>query len=878
MKRWIAGILMLCMLQTAGFTADAEEQTEDSAAKSIEDLGFLNALGIMIYDDPEEIDPDAEMTRGEFVNEAAKLLQFNTDSYAGENPFSDVDRYTDGYSAILMLAGRNIVYGYGDGTFRPDDIIDTDSAAEIALRLLGYGAISDEKLNARIKSKIGFTAVRPLTAGDAAALFVRTLNCECVENVISAKKEYTANRTLLEVQFGLELLSGKVTANEYTALDNIYAAPRGSVKIDNVEYEVVSDIDLSELLGYKIKFYCRENDYGDYELVYAEPRNTSVTIIDAADIVDFSAGKLSYKEGKRTKTISIPASADIIYNGRACPDYTDEQMTPKQGKLTLLTNDTSYETVLIEDVVDEIVYSVTDDTIYFESGSKIVPEDYEENFCRLTNAAGEEIAMSALAAKTVVSVTQSADGELIRLTACTDTISGAVTSIDEDDITINANPYELSPYFGSELLELGMGYSFRLNIFGRIADADSSSSAYKFAYLVKIKRDEEDRLLFGLLLEDDTTGFYRSADRTILNGISVNEQRLLTELSNDGAAIRQLIRIKLNSDDEIKLIETAANLSNYTGMLKDDNKIEGLRVSSRGTSLRYKSVIRSFNGIAPVSAATKVFFVKTDATLLDSANFYTGTSSNLTNDVFYTFDAYNTQPGTRVAEAMVIYDSSESSSISETTGISIVLKRMNTVDSDNVPAVQLMVLKDNKELGYMLDDSIDADNIPGELVNDSTSPDRGTYKLSPGDAVRFAVNDKGRISQIRMVYDVDNREGTKGFAYNLGRYTTGALSEMKFRILCGDAYDVDNGILRVAKKDLHNAEQVDALLQTNLESFQNYASCPTYLVSKKSGRWQASQSTPTRIIPYTHDPHGFSKLVVVTQYAQPIMMIIYEEE
>ena len=240
----------------------------------------------------------------------------------------------------------------------------------------------------------------------------------------------------------------------------------------------------------------------------------------------------------------------------------------------------------------------------------------------------------------------------------------------------------------------------------------------------------------------------------------------------------------------------------------------------------------------------------------------------------YKRQAYNTQPGTQVSEAVVIYDEPEEG-IGETTEISIVMKRSNTIDSDDVPGVQIMVMKSGKELGYMLDESIDPDNIEGVL---GSSVDPNTYKLSAGDAIRFAVNSKGKISDIQMVYDVDSSGETKGFAYNLERYTTGSLSDLKYRILCGDVYDVDNGILRVAKKNLRDGEQVAELLQTNIENFQSYSSCKTYLVSNRSGSWQVSVSSAAEIVPYTHDHIGFSKLIMVTQYATPIMMIIYDEE
>ena len=882
MKRWIACFLTVCIVCTAGsfvLGTDVEQGTEQTV-QAAANLEFLNCLGILVFED-DEFDGSAEMTRGEFARQAALLLNESEELYETlESPYTDVDSYTDGVGAILMLTERKLFNGYGDGTFRPDDGISTDEAATVATRMLGYSVIDSSVDFLRVKSSLGVSEIRPLTYSDAVELFVRLLESDCLEldyvesDDLGTYYPYTAERTFLEVQFGVEKRTGRITANRFTSLESPEGTPEGYVEIDGELY-VSETMDLSGLLGYRVKYYIRESEQKELEVVYAQSANTQVTRIAAEDLLDYDQRVLRYEENGRRTSLTIPADVDVIYNGRAYPRYTAEQMMPKQGSVTALEINGKTETILIEDIKDEVVSAATDDTIYFRSGKKLLPEEYKDGFYTAVDEEGEAVSIAALTEGMVVSLTESADFARVHLLVCTQSVTGIVAALSEDEITIGETVYEASPYLEEDLSTIVVGQQYRvsLNAYGKIVRIRKQSSVDQFAYLIEVDSGSLGSLELGLLTQDSQLTNFPVASRVQLNGITVSQAQLASALQKNGAVDRQLLRIRFDDDGAVKRVETAANHGNYTGLLSDDETLSGLRISGEGTNVRYKTATRTFNGLAPLDANTVVFFVQTGSgAAIDSDHFYTGVSGYLTNDTRYTFTAYTTESGTKAADALVIYNLSESSNVEETAPLSIVLARSRAVDADGDEGDCITVLKDNKELRFILDESIDADAVPG-----ASSSDTNTYQLSPGDAIRFGTNKNGKISIIRMVYDVaDGGEEGKGFSYSA--FTTGSLTDLKYRLLCGPVYNMDNGILQIAKKDLSDETEAANLLQSNLESFQSYSSCTVYRCIRENKSWKVEIGSTESIVPYMRDPDGYSTVVLTTQYGTPILMVVYQND
>lgn len=142
MKKLLILIFVLILLpQTvlAGFT-DVQPSDPD-----YDEIMRLYNEGIIQGYSPTEFGPDDTITRAELLKiaiEGAHILDYYPDSY--DLPFSDVSTSHSLYSYILFAYKQNMVKGYADGTFRPDQPVTFAEATKILLTLQDYKPLSFE--------------------------------------------------------------------------------------------------------------------------------------------------------------------------------------------------------------------------------------------------------------------------------------------------------------------------------------------------------------------------------------------------------------------------------------------------------------------------------------------------------------------------------------------------------------------------------------------------------------------------------------------------------------------------------------------------------------------------------------------------------------
>jgi len=111
---------------------DIEEKTES--------ITVLTDLDIMQGYDDNTFRPDESITRSEFAAVVVRAL--NLEGYAKNNAvdtvFSDVKK-SDWFSGYVQVAQeKNIINGYPDGTFRPEEPVLYMEAVKMLVCLLGY--------------------------------------------------------------------------------------------------------------------------------------------------------------------------------------------------------------------------------------------------------------------------------------------------------------------------------------------------------------------------------------------------------------------------------------------------------------------------------------------------------------------------------------------------------------------------------------------------------------------------------------------------------------------------------------------------------------------------------------------------------------------
>ncbi len=100
-------------------------------------IAYLDQTGFLYTVEGDTYDPNAKITRAEFV-ELAYLSCILSE--AKTVSFKDVDKTNKYYTSIMAAASSGLVNGYGDGTFGPDRTITRAEVVTVINRMLGLVA------------------------------------------------------------------------------------------------------------------------------------------------------------------------------------------------------------------------------------------------------------------------------------------------------------------------------------------------------------------------------------------------------------------------------------------------------------------------------------------------------------------------------------------------------------------------------------------------------------------------------------------------------------------------------------------------------------------------------------------------------------------
>ena len=75
--------------------------------------------------------PTKDVSRSDFNSALLRTLGHRTASLSDNNPFSDVVSSRGDYGDILLSSKLGLIYGYNDGTFKPDRIMTKTEAASV---------------------------------------------------------------------------------------------------------------------------------------------------------------------------------------------------------------------------------------------------------------------------------------------------------------------------------------------------------------------------------------------------------------------------------------------------------------------------------------------------------------------------------------------------------------------------------------------------------------------------------------------------------------------------------------------------------------------------------------------------------------------------
>ena len=255
-KKLLSLLLTLCLLcpsltvsAAASFT-DITDPDTALAAGVLHSMGIVGGVGDGLYS------PDTVLTRAQFCVFIIHTLGMKdlVNSHAYKTLFTDV-KPGNWYTGYVNLAyDQDLLAGYGNGKFGPDDPVTYGQAATLLLRILGYTSADVGKIwpvdyvnyahTLELDEGLTLSADKGVTRGEAAILLYNTLNTETKG---SKEKYYKTFDDTASVQKGIVL---DVNAQNGTATGQLMACVVTTAGA-SIEYFSQKNLTSPVLVGYE---------------------------------------------------------------------------------------------------------------------------------------------------------------------------------------------------------------------------------------------------------------------------------------------------------------------------------------------------------------------------------------------------------------------------------------------------------------------------------------------------------------------------------------------------------------------------------------------------------------------------------------------------
>ena len=519
MKKVLSLILSIGMLLTCitGFAyPDVEEGTYVSEAVNI-----LSQLDIVNGFTDGTFKPNDTITRAQMAKMVCEMLGYDNVT-SSATIFTDVakDHWASGY--INTANKLDIINGYGDGTFGPEDTVTYEQAVKMVMCALGYGPLAEQKGGypsgyLAVGSTYDVTDnVNDSTRGNIAVLIYNALTTPLVEQAsyfgqfsafyIMDGKNGNAYKTLLTEQ-DIYLATGIVGE---TNRDRV----RFTISKNSIDEEFVKNdtfrfyIGKSDIASYayqEVTAFVKQDDYDDYIVLAVQAAKRSQTFtINSDDLDEVTVGKnytkVEYYEdvinSLRTTSFEVDTDAPIEFNKDSSYGDThtlEDFIGLDDVELTFVENDGDgvYDVVTATQYTSERLELVDANRDRMILGGRTVEFDFSDKNATyiFEDEKGNELTLNDFEEDDVVAYYYNHDAKDIKsatyikvILLSNAIIEGYVESVDSYDniVTINGNEYKDA----TGTLEAGDEGTFYVGITGKIVYFDGSSAISNFGYIL----------------------------------------------------------------------------------------------------------------------------------------------------------------------------------------------------------------------------------------------------------------------------------------------------------------------------------------------------------------------------------------------------------
>lgn len=770
--------LLLCIVLCIGIGIPVMAQEEQVSSWDENVIFRLKALGILQGFEDGSLRLEEKITRAQAAVMAVKTMGYEADAVgAMDTLFSDVP-YTHWASGYIGIAqGVGAVTGNGDQTFAPEDHITLNQGIKIAVCMLGYGDMAQQRGGfpagyTSVAASLGLlrdinTGMEEIaTRGDIAMLMDRVLVADRIVHKTGSNIYEKDDETYYDIIMRnqkLQYIKGIVTENEWTSLTGVCTLEAGQVKIDGVPYQGGGS-DIAKHIGYPVKAYIKDADETEVPQIVAysvNQRESSQLVIAADDMISINETEIRYvQKGKSAQTAKVSLrEIPCIYNGKLLSgsDVYMERLTVYDGDYRLIDNngDNQYDVAFITERETFVIERVSQNgnAILFRSAESFRGEaaltfyfDDKDYFYRFYDKEGKEKLFSDLKVDQTVSIVASLDLKHIEITISEDTVEGYVTAIEEEGekIWIDNTAYRVvKDTQGMCKVSVGMGdYGiFYLNAAGDIAGKKLSAAGNtKFGYVIDASTES-----FATGAQVKLTG--AAAAKKIVEKKD-DVEKISYEYKNSHLQILDLAgKISLNGTSvgvsSISSSMLVGNVIRYTQNTAGQiNKIDIFPCSLPKTPYNFNAKILSFGG-------QETGFLADDSTNVICVPLSADTDEDylekvkLVHKSGYSAVGIDIDEETQVAGSVVIYaqmDAEAPKLIDADDDVSIIGKISMIMDEEGEQVYKLTMLTRNK----VVEKHIRPDSRAQQIAK--------TLRL--GDLIRYSLGRDERIDNIDKMASV----------------------------------------------------------------------------------------------------------------------------
>ena len=785
--RFITAFVLIVALSLVTVVASTEKEPVSSGYIPAEEelVERLLYLGVITENNASL---DSNVSRADMAKMAVDFINISEIKSGNETSvFTDVEPGSNGAEEINLLFDLGYISGQGDNLFHPLRAATLDEATVFIMNAAGYKIVAesgggypygyrkiaaDNDLYAGVKA----TANEPVTLLDVYKLIENSLDMPAlvIDSVSGEGVGYTVYKdyTLLNEFHDIYEGEGIVTGNDETTLiSHDTGLTEGQIEIDGVVYNSI--YECGDYIGSYVTYYFRQNKKStdDFDtLIYMEKKSSrnSQLVLEAEDIVkeQVTGQRVYYRdEDYILRSLDVKTNVSVILNGKCYHGYGMlNDVIPDYGIVKLIDNDndsiidviniTSYENVVVKsvDVIKGEIENRLDNSVM-----KINTE--RDRVTVVNEADGTPADLSDIKVWDVLTVSASKNStgrKKIDIHIVRDTVKGKVEALGKEDgkqlITINNNEYKCAIGF-SENLNVGKRGTFYLDYRGNIVafrSGEDDGRIYGIFYGAEKEGGLDTVIQCKIFDEYGEWVIYDIKKKVTIDGVIYD-----TEKNGDSSYVLgglnrgELIRFTLSDENTIIAIDTErADANASQGTLKQICSDKSVYYRD---SIFYSTEDGSFFA---VNDDTVMFGVPED--LSDELAYTTSVGSFKTQTLYtWSYKAYAIgESNIDIATAMVFNGLGSSGSVEDYTTFSVIKEFKWAMDEDGQRRQKIVFANKGADgNGVFVADNV-RDSATGSVENIDY------FKLQPNDIIQYAVNDKGMINDILLIYRYDTQNGT----------------------------------------------------------------------------------------------------------------------